>query len=254
MTTTAQELTGAPPVGWRASAWGGFGGLVALGAAAALGRQAAAWWPATDGSGAGTAVLAAMLVLAAVLLGWVATVLLVAGWQVRPAGRPAGPRGSSSTAVRVATSLLVCLASGAGTAGAAPAVVTTAVDDGGPGSCPTAAGRAPDEVSAPAPVDVPLPGWTPAAADPPSRPQGEIDLVGGRDDARWELPTHVVVRRGDTLWDLAARHLGPGATSADVAQEWPRWYTANLGVIGPDPDLILPGQQLRVPGTEGSQG
>ena len=48
-------------------------------------------------------------------------------------------------------------------------------------------------------------------------------------------PAVVVVRRGDTLWGFA----GP---------EWPRWYAANRAVIGDDPDLILPGQRLVVPG------
>lgn len=56
-----------------------------------------------------------------------------------------------------------------------------------------------------------------------------------------------VVRRGDALWDVAARHLGPTASAADIAREWPRWYAANRGVIGPDPDLIHPGDVLVPP-------
>lgn len=60
---------------------------------------------------------------------------------------------------------------------------------------------------------------------------------------------HVVVRRGDTLWDLVARHLGARASNADVAAEWPRWYAANRATVGADPDLIHPGQLLRVPPT-----
>jgi resuscitation-promoting factor RpfA len=57
----------------------------------------------------------------------------------------------------------------------------------------------------------------------------------------------LVVRRGDTLWSLAARHLGPGATDAEIAQAWPYWFTANRAVIGPDPDELLPGQRLHPP-------
>lgn len=57
----------------------------------------------------------------------------------------------------------------------------------------------------------------------------------------------VVVRRGDSLWAIAARHLGPSATDAETAAAWPRWYAANRAVIGPDPDLLLPGQRLRAP-------
>ena len=57
----------------------------------------------------------------------------------------------------------------------------------------------------------------------------------------------VVVRRGDTLWDLVQRHLGPDASDAEVAAEWPRWHAANRSVIGHDPDLLLPGQVLQAP-------
>lgn len=57
----------------------------------------------------------------------------------------------------------------------------------------------------------------------------------------------VVVRPGDTLWDIARRHLPRGATDAQVARAWPRWYAANRAVIGPDPALIRPGQRLRPP-------
>jgi nucleoid-associated protein YgaU len=57
----------------------------------------------------------------------------------------------------------------------------------------------------------------------------------------------VVVRDGDSLWALAARELGPGASDEAIAARWPEWYAANRQVIGDDPDLILPGQVLRVP-------
>jgi len=36
-------------------------------------------------------------------------------------------------------------------------------------------------------------------------------------------PHEVVVRRGDTLWGVAARSLPEGAGPADVAAAWPRW-------------------------------
>jgi nucleoid-associated protein YgaU len=57
----------------------------------------------------------------------------------------------------------------------------------------------------------------------------------------------VVVHRGDTLWAIAARHLGAAASAAEVAEEWPRWYAANRTVIGDDPGLLVPGQRLRPP-------
>ncbi|TQL03717.1 LysM peptidoglycan-binding domain-containing protein [Cellulomonas sp. SLBN-39] len=59
----------------------------------------------------------------------------------------------------------------------------------------------------------------------------------------------VVVRAGDTLWSLTARHLGQDASDAEIAAAWPRWYEANAAVIGPDPDLLHPGQVLVVPAT-----
>ena len=87
-----------------------------------------------------------------------------------------------------------------------------------------------------------LSGWS---ADRPAANGHENpahdQVVVGRDD---EV---VVVRRGDTLWDIAARHLGPRGEAADVAAAWPRWHAANRAVIGARPDLILPGQVLRPP-------
>lgn len=65
-------------------------------------------------------------------------------------------------------------------------------------------------------------------------------------DRPWSAAV-VVVAPGDCLWAIAARHLGPAATTAEIATEWPRWYDANRSVIGADPDLILPGQRLVPP-------
>ncbi|GAB2653608.1 LysM peptidoglycan-binding domain-containing protein [Kribbella swartbergensis] len=61
------------------------------------------------------------------------------------------------------------------------------------------------------------------------------------------VPARVVVKPGDTLWSIAAAELGPNATAEDIAVRWPAWYAANRQSIGPDPDLILPGQVLRTP-------
>ncbi len=46
------------------------------------------------------------------------------------------------------------------------------------------------------------------------------------------------VREGDTLWDIAAEELGK-------AEDWRRLYGGNRDKVT-DPDLIFPGQQLRV--------
>jgi len=55
------------------------------------------------------------------------------------------------------------------------------------------------------------------------------------------------VRHGDSLWDLAAAQLDPDASPAEVDRQWRRLYDLNRPVVGPDPDLIHPGQQLRLP-------
>jgi nucleoid-associated protein YgaU len=77
----------------------------------------------------------------------------------------------------------------------------------------------------------------------PSAPRGiGVPATGGPTSG-----AEVVVLRGDSLWSIAARHLGPDATTAQIAAEWPRWWSANRDVIGPDPDLIHPGQRLQPP-------
>ena len=92
------------------------------------------------------------------------------------------------------------------------------------------------------------PGAAPAASPRPvAEPIDPLLLSGSRPGGGGGLET-VTVRRGDTLWDLAARHLGAGATDGEIAAEWPRWYAANREVVGADPDLLLPGQQLAPPG------
>ncbi|MDO5492574.1 MAG: LysM domain-containing protein [Nesterenkonia sp.] len=57
----------------------------------------------------------------------------------------------------------------------------------------------------------------------------------------------VTVRPGDTLWDIAAAGLGPGACDWEIAEEWPRWHEANVHLIGEDPALLNPGTVLERP-------
>ena len=56
----------------------------------------------------------------------------------------------------------------------------------------------------------------------------------------------VVVAPGDTLWAIAARALGPGASDAEIDAAWRRIHDLNRAQIGPDPDLIRPAQRLEV--------
>lgn len=60
-------------------------------------------------------------------------------------------------------------------------------------------------------------------------------------------PAAVVVRPGDTLWAIAARHLPAGATDAEIVRACARWHAGNRDVIGADPNLIFPTQRLAPP-------
>jgi nucleoid-associated protein YgaU len=62
----------------------------------------------------------------------------------------------------------------------------------------------------------------------------------------------VIVQAGDTLWAIARRSLPSGSPEADIARSCHAWFAANRAVIGADPDLILPGQQLHPPTKEHS--
>jgi nucleoid-associated protein YgaU len=81
----------------------------------------------------------------------------------------------------------------------------------------------------------------PATAPVPDWPAALVPLPVG---------SHVVVR-GDCLWDLAAAHLadqlGRLPSAAEVAGATRAWWATNADVIGPDPDVLLPGQVLRPP-------
>jgi LysM repeat protein len=134
----------------------------------------------------------------------------------------------------------------------------------------TAAETAPDPATGtPAAVAVDL-GWQPTtpgderpAADGPgattspgtgTAPPGAATASEVRRDAARPAPApaaaadgSVVVHRGDTLWDIAARWLGGSPTDAEVLAATVRWHETNREVVGADPDLILPGQVLRPP-------
>jgi hypothetical protein len=97
-------------------------------------------------------------------------------------------------------------------------------------------GRAPagPEPAAAAPSTVAAPVAAPS-------PRPSPPLRGGEGDMGAPAPTAgvVEVRAGDTLWDLAAAHLGD-------PYKWPLLHEANRGNVD-NPDLIYPGQSLRIP-------
>lgn len=53
-------------------------------------------------------------------------------------------------------------------------------------------------------------------------------------------PKTYTVKPGDTLWAIAKKFLGDG-------KRWREIYNNNINVIGKDPNLIFPGQVLRIP-------
>ncbi|MCU6480056.1 LysM peptidoglycan-binding domain-containing protein [Arthrobacter sp. A2-55] len=142
----------------------------------------------------------------------------------------------------------------AGTVAAAPAIPGVAATAGG--------GAAPGDVSAAAGGGAAVnPAWTPhgPATDPgplvsPARRPAAGHPAAGRQVGNVQdksVPESgagtVVVQGGDTLWSIVATSLGPDASDVEVADAWPRWYQANRAVIGPDPNIILPGQVLLTP-------
>src|SRR5665809_38393 len=57
----------------------------------------------------------------------------------------------------------------------------------------------------------------------------------------------VTVHRGDCLWTIAAEALG-SVDAQRVDGYWRAIFRLNHSVIGSDPDHLLPGQVLRLPG------
>jgi hypothetical protein len=245
----------------------------------AAGTAWASWWllslvPAAAGrpaSGPAGPLLAAAACLAALVCGRLCvSALACAGyafWSVVPPGcwqvRAACARlavFSSPAVLRPVVAVLVAggiTVSTVGTASAArvaasasqPATSTTAPDVGpARPQLPDPGWSASVDHALPG-VDVmasPAPTWTPTRPAPAPRRQADVTVVAAA-ARRGDDVAPVVVRRGDTLWAIAARHLGASATDADIAEEWPRWWRANREQIGDDPDRLLPGQVLVVP-------
>ena len=90
---------------------------------------------------------------------------------------------------------------------------------------------------APAALSAPVPSsGAPAPVHAAPRP-----VASQRPSApRAAAPLPYVVQPDDSLWSISAWYYGDGSA-------WPRVYAANRAVIGPDPDLIRPGERLTFP-------
>jgi LysM repeat protein len=92
---------------------------------------------------------------------------------------------------------------------------------------------------------------SPAAAVQPMTPPAPdvtapVTQPSGQDLAPIAGPTYTV-RPGDSLWSIAERLLGPGASAAEIAHEVDRLWELNKdGIATGDPDLLLVGTELRL--------
>ena len=78
----------------------------------------------------------------------------------------------------------------------------------------------------------------PPSVATPRRPQGATSHPS------------VIVRSGQSLWSIAAAALADRGHPTDartVDRHWRELYRLNKDVIGPEPDRLQPGQQLRLP-------
>ncbi|WP_337063475.1 LysM peptidoglycan-binding domain-containing protein [Kineococcus sp. G2] len=238
---------------------------LAVGAALAALPAGAAWGlaalstPALDAALDGTASFADLLTglcgaaAALLLAALTGSVLLAAGAEARERSRRPGrasPALAATTSravpapVRRLVALAVGLALGTGAASAASAA-PRALDAGWAAAAPQLPGHAADAADAADAHVVTDPGWAPL---PEPRTVPEVPAAELPGDAR---PTssgdEVVVQRGDSLWSLARSLTGADASAGDVLREQQRLYAANADVIGADPDVLLPGQVLRLP-------
>ncbi|GAA5027493.1 hypothetical protein GCM10023258_22290 [Terrabacter aeriphilus] len=217
----------------------------------------------------------------------VGSALVVASLLPGTAGRAAEDLAARVTPLVVRRALTLVLSASVGSvvlpaapvSGLGAVVPTTTRASAGHEGSPPAPRPGPDPGFTPTttPTPSPAPSAAPSPTRPPTRPATVVTVAPSAhpaptvgpgfvptrplrthdgDRSRLLAPTPratvavhdlVTVRRGDTLWSIAAHHLGSGATPTSTAREWPRWYAANREVIGDDPDLLLPGQQLRPP-------
>ena len=203
----------------------------------------------TGGTTSGDELVAA----AAGALCWALLTAVALGVAVSAAAALPGRLGDAAAAVARTAVPVVVRRVVAGAAGAGVAAALLA---------PGAAAAAPLATSAPTPPPAAAEAdldWPEAdlPASPVPAPGDDPAPTVARAGTGAPVADAVTVAPGDTLWELAAEHLtaqqGPEQPAdtqpadAQVAAEWPRWWAANRDVVGADPDLLLPGQQLVPP-------
>ena len=106
----------------------------------------------------------------------------------------------------------------------------------------------PAPAQAVAPTKAPASVVTKAPVSPAPKPVAKPPAGGSQQGGTVAKKAYTFkVARGDTLWDLTKRTLsstGRTTSNADVAAAVQKLYASNKGVIGSNPDLILPGQVI----------
>jgi hypothetical protein len=253
---------------WKAIAMRRFPALLVLSLAPVLVAVAPAPLSATS-----SADVTAPLVTAVALAAWTCSTWLLLVVVVTFGARLPGAAGRAAhrfllhvapTSVRS----LVRAAVGAGVAASVLAGPALAYADGTPPQASSSSYEWPGGASAqpviPVPASLDWPGASPHAtpnatpsttptATPRATPRATPGAVRAPASRPRHAPLHlatrggVVVQTGDSLWEIAARDLAAGASDAQVAQAWPRWWSANRVLIGDDPSLIHPGDLLIPP-------
>lgn len=235
-------------------------GLVGLDVGAPW-TAAGAGTPAGEAWATGLVATCAWVLLGCLAWAWVCVsavaLPLVAG---RGPGRAAGCPALLRRVVLVACG--VGLAATAASTAHAAAPASTPAQSTGAGALAGGLAGAPAATAVPVHAHDLVPGL-PASLDglrlpdrvesAPAAPRG----TSGPDGARRAV--HRVVA-GESLWSIAAddlRRRAPVADPPDAAAidaHWRAIHHLNEDVVGDDPDLVLPGQRLRLPTTHPSQG
>jgi nucleoid-associated protein YgaU len=172
------------------------------------------WAPGFEGALVGSCASAAA---GCTLWGWLGALAVVAEALGAADPTPGGARGVAAVpgapALPAALRRVVLAACGVALSAAAPALAS--------------AGRDPQQALPAAVAGLPFPA---RAMDLPA-----------------EAHRVVVVRPGDSLWAITARRLPPDAGDREVSAGWHDLYARNRAVVGADPSLIRPGQELTLP-------
>ena len=158
-----------------------------------------------------------------------------------PAAAVAAPTTASHGLTAPASSTWTMPASGAVNIPAAPCGPMATADPRPTAEAPPANAEPPTKAGSPTPAD-PAPtaeaptSPTEKTPGPPLDPEPTADTV--------------LVKPGDSLWRITAQQLEPSANDQQISIGWPYWYRANRQIVGRNPNLLRPGEQLTVPTNE----